>query len=207
MIPLELQEAVECIKNAAISMPSISEDGRHNSMIAESDIISCLKDSLKSVSLPARKRDWYDVKIDHFYCDIKIADLDNKTADNTNAKGAIFYFLTGKNPSTDVSFQDAQFFKLMRESESPCEKRDYYYLVFNKSDPKDVFVVSLKHIERVRPSGRNLPFQCVWGECRNPVQRTYLEARDYMLSQWAVSIKKLVDNTEKGMPKYYPEFF
>lgn len=215
MIPHELCEAVKLLSEKKIALPTHGTDSRQDSATAESHIVHILqnetlmiKDQQLNIYSPnvgkRTNRQWYDVKIGDYFCDIKVSAL--STNDNTNAKNAMYYFLTGKEPE-NVSQQEGAFFKKMRENECPCDERDYYYIVVNKNHTDDVFAVSLRGITKVSPAPNNLPFQCRWDLCRESKPRTWEQAKEYLLGQWAVSIQRKIDNAKKGMPEYYPEFF
>ena len=81
------------------------------------------------------------MRIDDLYIDVKISEC--KSNDNTQAKTAIYWFLTGMDP-TGVPPQRSIFFRTMKENEKRDPKRDFYFLVVNKLDTSDVFIVSLK---------------------------------------------------------------
>ncbi|RKV31241.1 restriction endonuclease [Helicobacter pylori] len=65
--------------------------------------------------------------------------------------------------------------------------RDYYFLIINKNDPKDIFINSLKGIQTLQPN--NLPFQCKWDNNREIVQRDFIESKNFILSALAKSVK------------------
>ena len=64
----------------------------------------------------------------------------------------------------------------MRETD-----KDYYYMIINKPTGK-VHLNSLKGIRVLIPNPSNPPFQCRWNDNAKPVQRTYEEAKSYILS-------------------------
>ena len=210
MIPYNLKKAADLLSRENISLPQHSQDTRQDSANAEQHIVSILLNErmVKEVHSPnigqPTNRAWYDIQIDGYYCDIKVSSLN--TSDNTNAKHAIYYFLTGKNPR-EVSSNQNQFFKSMKEFENEDNKRDYYYIVVNKINTNDIFIVSLKHISDVSIAPNNLPFQCRWDKCREPADRTWKQAKHFLLSYWAQSIERKISLAKGGMPIYYPEFF
>lgn len=209
MIPPVLKEVVDYLSKADFQLVTTGQDGRLSSSQSERHVVQLLQNSNRwNVFSPnverGNNRTWYDVRIDNFYVDIKISAC--KTSDNTNAKKAIYYFLTGKPPE-QVSNTESKFFQEMRKHESPDENRDYYYLIINKNDLSDVFAVNLKGLPHTSPNGRNLPFQSNWGKCRTPENRNWRDARDFLLSAWAKSIRKAIDGHRKGMMAHYPELF
>ena len=209
MIPAALQAVVQAIKNGTVQLPSGSGDARRDAAMAESIIVSFLQNQNKwKITSPnigsAHDRSWYDMQVDDFYCDIKVSELLGN--DNTNAKKAVYYLLTGEDPA-GVPEQQSRFFKSMSENESEDEERDFYFLVVKKPSADDAFIVSLKGITELTPSHNNPPFQCKWDNCRTPKKRTWKQARQFLLEHWAHSVRKGIETWEKGMPKYYGEFF
>ena len=208
MIPEILRDISEYLKGK-IDVMSSGIDSRSDSSMTEHMVVSHIQNANKwYVCSPnigtGHNRAWYDLKIDDYYCDIKITTC--MTADNTNAKKAIYYFLTGKDPGK-ISDRNDKFYYMMKKNENQDNKRDYYYLIINKKNKQDIFPVSLKHINDVTPSGNNLPFQARWNFCREGKYRTWKEARDFLLDNWANSISKKIQASIGGMPKEYPEFF
>ncbi|MDA7984225.1 MAG: hypothetical protein MPJ52_01505 [Alphaproteobacteria bacterium] len=211
MIPDEIQKVCEYLRDRDLPLPEGSRNTRRDSSIAEDRVVDLLRQGEErgelnfDIQQAPSEKDWYDVKIGGYYCDIKISNL--KSTDNTNAKRAIYYFLTGQNPAEEkVPPQASAFFPRMLENESPDEGRDFYYIIIGKTD-RDVFPVTLKTAREFKPSASNLPFQCNWDKNREPVERSWQEAKDYLLTQWAESLRRLVTNVLKGMPKSYPQYF
>lgn len=210
MIPVVLKEVVEYLREQNITLPSDFQEGRVNSALAEDQIIDLLRKAEQwEIYSPSQETDnnraWYDVKIDDLFCDIKVSNCNAN--DNTQAKKAIYYLLTGDENTGNVPDQDKIFFKMMRENENENNNRDYYYLIVNKMNTEDVFVVNLKGIVSCNPAPNNMPFQVNWGRNRELANRSWEEAREFLLSRWAESVKKLIELRLKGMPEYYPEFF
>ncbi len=210
MIPTVLKEVEKHLQDVSVQLSTSGRDTRGDSSQSEFLVAQALQNTTRwGVVSPhlgkGHNRSWHDVKIGDYYCDIKISNCDAN--DNTNAKKAIFYFLTGRIPDDDVPVQTNKFFAMMKETESPDQNRDYYYLVVNKNNTQDAFIVSLKGLAHCSPSSNNMPFQSNWGKCREPVERSWNEARNFLLEKWAESIRRAIDNHQTGMPKSYPEFF
>ena len=214
MIPQDLIDAAKYLKGKTAEINALiadteGRDARVASAILEDGIVDLLKDAKKWVVFSpnldgSNNRSWYDCKINDCFCNIKISEL--KTNDNTGAKKAIYYLLTGQSP-IGVPPQNKGFFKRMKPNESPDENRDYYYFVVNKTNPADIFSVSLKNITHCATNSINQPFQSNWDKCRVPANRTWQEAKDFLLNEWAKSVKSNVDNIKKGMTASYPEYF
>lgn len=209
MIPTELTKAVAYLGEQNLQLPE-SHDERAASAEAEGLIVNTLRDAnMWEIYSPNEEtrhsRAWYDVRIDGYFCNIKVSNC-NKY-DNANAKKAIYYLLTGDKNAGNVPDEEKEFFRLMKDRENEDENRDYYYLIMNKQDTSDVFVVTLKTLAVCFPALRNPPLQVNWGKCREPAERNWEEARTFLLEKWAEAIRRLLDATIPGMPKYYPEFF
>lgn len=214
MIPNELKQVAKYLSAQQIKLP-FGRDGRLDSAIGEDHVAKALLDTTTSkgwkITCPnigkKNNREWYDVKINEHYCNIKISECTGK-ADNANAKKAIYYFLTGR-PGNAVNSAESVFFKNMKDAENPNEKRDYFYLVVNKTDTKDVFFVSLKGLnsDSVKINPRNPPFQVDWKNNKTPVERDWEQAKEFLLETYAECLYKSVTLTRNGMPKSYPEFF
>ena len=210
MIPAVLEEVVEYLREQNITLPIDFQEGRLNSALAEDQIIDILRQAEQwKIYSPNQETDnnraWYDVKINDLFCDIKVSNCNAN--DNTQAKKAIYYLLTGDENTGNVPNQDKIFFKMMRENENMDKDRDYYYLIVNKMDTEDVFVVNLKGIVSCNSAPNNPPFQVNWGRNRELADRSWEEAKKFLLSMWAESVKELIALRSRGMPKYYPEFF
>ncbi len=211
MIPKVLSDVTDYLQGQNLTLPVTSTGARASSAEAESYIIRQIQNShickVTDLNIVGKNNtSWADVKIDDCFCDIKISTT--RTADNTNAKKHVYYFLTGQDPDTNsVSSQESKIFKLMRENENVDENRDFYYLIVNKNNLDDIFVVSLKTIATLNPNPSNMPFQAKWRDCRVPVSRTWSEAREFLLGTWAESIKRKQKALAEGMPVAYPEFF
>lgn len=217
MIPKVLKEIVDFLsKNLSKNpLPIGGVDGRSDSAKGEEKVIGMIQNenskngnkwgNIHSPNISSsNNRSWYDIKIDGHYCDIKISNLSG--ADNTNAKHGIYYFLTGQNPDK-ISNAQSKFFKAMKENEKADDERDYFYIVINKNNHKDIFITSLKNIPEVNINPNNLPFQAKWNDCRKAKKRTWEEAKQFLLDSWAMGIKKKIALARGGMPESYPEYF
>lgn len=213
VIPQILYEVSQHLSEKRLALPSTGADARSDSAVAEGTIVTSLLNAgnkewgIYSPNVDSKNnRSWYDVKIGDLFVDIKITTLD--TRDNTNAKAAIFYLLTGLDLDNFVlKTQEKYYFKDLKTYEIPDEHRDYYYLVINKRDTTDIFPVSLKGIKDIAPNPSNPPFQARFDNCREPVQRTWEEAKNFLLNVWAESVQRKIKSLGDGMWAHYPEYF
>ena len=188
-------------------------NSRQDSAQSEERILALLMNDrfpIESANIGQRTNThWHDAKADgRHYIDIKISRLAG--ADNTNAKKAVYYFLTGDDPINTPN-RDDRFFSMLKENLRPDEKRDFYYLVVGKGktacDPLRAFVTSFRTMRELRPTANNMPFQCDWSQCVEPVARhNYAQTKGFLLGAWAQSVKKAHEKY-RHMPVYFPEYF
>ena len=192
-------------------------NSRQDSAQSEERILALLMNDrfpIESANIGQRTNThWHDAKADgRHYIDIKISRLAG--ADNTNAKKAVYYFLTGDDP-TNVPNRDNRFFPMLeekiRENRRSSEERDFYYLIVGKgktaNDPLRAFVTSFRTMRELRSTANNMPFQCDWRQCAQPaVRRNYAQTKDFLLGAWAQSVKKAHEKY-RHMPVYFPEYF
>ena len=200
MIPLALKKISQQISNHKIKLSAYSTDGRINSIQSEKKVIQFIK-SLKGWTVTSPKsRSWYDIKINDFYCNIKISNMTSN--DNTVGKSVIHYFITGLHKAPN-SYKKC--FESMKKNENPSKSRDYYFIVIRKTDHK-CFVISFKNL-KVKIAPNNPPFQCDWSENIKQNKRSWLEAKKYFIKKWAESLIKRHEQQIALMKKYYPEVF
>ena len=206
LIPSALKAAAEYLEQQKMTLPS-GGDSRGDSSAGKSIVIQVLQNA-QQWNIVGRNvgrstnRTLYDMEFEGMLVNVKISSLTGHY--NTIAKSAIFYLLTGE---TNHPTHTKPFWETLRDRETPDEARDFYYLIVNKSDTSDVFAVSLKHIAEVIPNPSNQPFQANWGNCRQPAERTWQEAKQYLLGMWAKSIHRKAELLNEGMPAHYPEIF
>ncbi|PDX10776.1 restriction endonuclease [Helicobacter pylori] len=187
MIPTQLNEIAEFLKTNPCHLSHPLQDGRLNSSVNEEEILNTIKDYFP-IQLP-KAREWWDFsfkKNDIFYL-VNIKTTTTKTADNLNCKLGIYYALCGLVPEFNNEIAWEKYFQKLHKDLGKNTDRDYYFLIINKNDPKDVFINSLKGIQTLQPN--NLPFQCKWDNNREIVQRNFIESKNFILSALAKSVK------------------
>lgn len=187
MVPTQLNEIAEFLKTNPYNLSQLLQDGRLNPSVNEEEILNTIKDYFP-IQLP-RAREWWDFSFeenDIFY-PVNIKTTTTKTADNLNGKLGIYYALCGLVPEFNNEIAWEKYFQKLHKDLGKNTNRDYYFLIINKNDPKDVFINSLKGIQTLQPN--NLPFQCKWDDNRKIVQRSFIESKNFILSALAKSVK------------------
>ncbi len=187
MIPTQLNEIAEFLKTNPYHLSQPLQDGRLNSSVNEEEILNTIKDYFP-IQLP-KAREWWDFSFEEnkIFYPVNIKTTTTKTADNLNGKLGIYYALCGLVPEFDNEIAWEKYFQKLHKDLGKNTNRDYYFLIINKNDPKDVFINSLKGIQTLQPN--NLPFQCKWDNNREIVQRDFNESKNFILSALAKSVK------------------
>ncbi|WP_121067531.1 restriction endonuclease [Helicobacter pylori] len=204
MIPTQLNEIAEFLKTNPYNLSQPLQDGRLNSSVNEEEILNTIKDYFP-IQLP-RTREWWDFSFeenDIFY-PVNIKTTTTKTADNLNGKLGIYYALCGLVPEFNNEIAWEKYFQKLHKDLGTNTNRDYYFLIINKNDPKDIFINSLKGIQTLQPN--NLPFQCKWDNNREIIQRSFIESKNFILSALAKSVK-LRANIYLTFKEFFGEFF
>ncbi|EQD95069.1 restriction endonuclease Hpy8I [Helicobacter pylori PZ5024] len=186
MIPTQLNEIAEFLRTNPYNLSQPLQDGRLNSSVNEEEILNTIKDYFP-IQLP-RAREWWDFSFeenDIFY-PVNIKTTTTKTADNLNGKLGIYYALCGLLPEFNNEIAWEKYFQKLHKDLGKNTNRDYYFLIINKNDPKDIFINSLKGIQTLQPN--NLPFQCKWDNNREIIQRNFDGSKNFILSALAKSV-------------------
>ncbi len=189
MIPTQLNEIAEFLKTNPYNLSQPLQDGRLNPSVNEEEILNTIKHSFR-IQLP-KVREWWDFSFkenDIFY-PVNIKTTTTKTADNLNCKSGIYYALCGLLPTFNNEIAWEKYFQKLHKDLGKNTDRDYYFLIINKNDPKDIFINSLKGIQTLQPNGNNLPFQCKWDNNREIIQRDFDGSKNSILSALAKSVK------------------
>ncbi len=187
MIPTQLNEIAEFLKTNPYNLSQPLQDGRLNSSVNEEEILNTIKHPFP-IQLP-KAREWWDFSFeenDIFY-PVNIKITTTKTADNLNCKLGIYDALCGLLPTSNNEIAWEKYFQKLHKDLGKNTDRDYYFLIINKNDPKDIFINSLKGIQTLQPN--NLPFQCKWDNNREIIQRDFDGSKNFILSALAESVK------------------
>ena len=203
MIPKILCELSDYLNTLEIEVTDSQRDGRINSILHEDKLTELLAEKYP-IDVP-EARAWYDFSLtdDDIFYPVNIKSTTGKGNDNLSCKLGIYYALTGKNPTGQrLSGWRAYFDKLNADlSENDV---DYYFMVLNKKTRK-TSMSALKGLTKLVPNGNNLPFQCNWTENTQYKSRTFEEAKDFLLSNFAASIRgrtAIGDDFNDNFPGY-----
>ena len=188
MFPIELVEALEYLNTLTIAVSESHEDGRVNSIDDEDTIIDLLVEKYGDNIEKPKARCWWDVKIFGHPLNIKSSNF--KSGDNFSSKLALLYALTDI-PEEEIKANSWKSFQEKLKEHKGENNRDYYIIVLSKVDGK-VYLQSLKSLRKINSNGNNLPFQVNWGNNTEPVERTYLQAYDFLIECYKESVRKKI---------------
>lgn len=205
MIPTIIENICQYLQEKDFSLSSNFTNGRINSSVNEEMILNLITQKFDIVK--PRAREWFDFAIednDKFYpVNIKITDTTH--TDNLSCKLGIYYALTGLLPDIPNEVSWEKFFAKLYNNIGMYKDRDYYFLIVNKNNKKDIFANSLKNLQEIYPNGNNLPFQCKWEINRISSDRTFEEAKDFILKTLGDSIKQR-SNIYFSFQKYFSNY-
>ena len=208
MIPPVLTEMCDFLSSDEVSL-TLSRDGRLDSAVNEGVVLAKLSERFPIEQQP-QIRHWCDFSIRDggvlLPVNLKLTKLGD-TPDNMNCKLGIYYALTGREPDFANEKPWPGFFERLADDIQE-NNRDYYFLIVNKNNPADAFAQGLKTLRTLTPNGNNPPFQCRWRDNRVPQERSFNDARDFLLSVFAQSIKRraeMDDAFHKHFPQYWEE--
>jgi len=188
MFPTKLIEATEYLNTLTIAVSENHEDGRVNSIDDEDTIIDLLVEKYGDNIEKPKARCWWDVKIFGHPLNIKSSNF--KSGDNFSSKLALLYALTDI-PEEEIKANSWKSFQEKLKEHKGENNRDYYIIVLSKLDGK-VYLQSLKSLRKINSNGNNLPFQVNWGNNTEPVERTYLQAYNFLIECYKESVRKKI---------------
>ena len=117
---------------------------------------------------------WYDLLLyDRMYgwIPINIKSTTMKSKDNTGNLAMCVYAYTDEYLNLDKNYHNATmskllFQKLKFKKYNLSYKKDYYFIVINKTDTQDIVVNSVKGLTKLSPNINNLPYQVCWDKNR-----------------------------------------
>jgi hypothetical protein len=175
-LPLMMYKIKEYLKLQTFRFENRNEDGRINSCIDENEVIKLLIEQFGDKIKKAKSRMWYDIlAFDYTYnwIPINIKTTTTLTSDNTGNLTMCLYAYTNemldihKNKSYENGkISELLFNKLKHKQYNTNNKKDYYFIVLNKTDSSDIIINSIKGLTVLTPNINNLPFQVCWNKNR-----------------------------------------
>ena len=210
--PIILEQIVESLLKSKFELSRGKRDGRVNSILAEDQITDFISKNFENVTLP-EPRDWWDFSIvdssgQWYPVNIKVTRSGGN--DNLSSKAGLFYALTGLDPDVEeISINSwKSFFRSLKKNLNPESSKDYHFLVVEDigttGEINSAWVTSLKALHSLNPNGNNLPFQCRWSDNRIPVNRTGIQAQEFLLGTLEKSIRlraKILDEFISEFPE------
>jgi hypothetical protein len=198
-LPLIMYKIKKYLKLQEIIFSNLNDDGRINSCIDEDNIISILINKFGNNIKKPKIRMWYDILVyDYIYgwIPINIKTTTTKTSDNTGNLAMCVYSYTNEILDFNKSYENGKisiilFDKLKNKNYNKNNKKDYYFIVLNKTDSNDIIVNSVKGLKILTPNINNLPFQICWDK-----------NRDYIYENINKKIKLFIECLKKPKPSW-----
>jgi hypothetical protein len=175
-LPLIMYKIQKYLQLQAFQFSTQNEDGRINSCIDEDEVIKLLIGGFGEKIKKPKIRMWYDIlAFDYMYgwIPINIKTTTTVTSDNTGNLAMCVYAYTNEllDIHSNKSYEngkmsDILFKKLQNKKYNTNNKKDYYFIVLNKTDVNDIIVNSVKGLTILTPNINNLPFQVNWSKNR-----------------------------------------
>ena len=176
-LPLIMYKIQNYLKLQAFKFSSQNEDGRINSCLDEVEVIKLLNEKFGARIKTPEKRHWYDIlAYDYMYgwIPINIKTTTTLTSDNTGNLAMCVYAYTDEildihrvKSYDNGKMSNILFNKLKKKEYNFNNKKDYYFIVLNKTDTSAVIVNSVKGLTILTANINNLPFQVCWNKNRS----------------------------------------
>lgn len=173
-LPLIFYKIRIFLQHSNINFSLKTQDGRINSCIDEDTIIKLLqKQFINKIYVPTI-RNWYDILVfDNLYgwLPVNIKTTTTLTSDNTGNLAMLVYSYTNENLDFYKSYKNGEmsnilYSKIKSKEYNKQHKKDYYFIVLNKTDNSDIIINSINGLCKLTPNINNLPFQIKWNNNR-----------------------------------------
>ena len=141
----------------------------------EDDVIKLLIEKFGDKIKKPKIKMWYDfLAFDYMYgwIPINIKTTNTITNDNTGNLAMCVYAYTNEILDFHKSYENCMmseilFKNLKNKKYNTNNKKDYYFIVLNKTDASDIIINSVKGLTILTPNINNLPFQVCWNKNRS----------------------------------------
>ena len=204
-LPLIMYKIQKYLKAQAFQFSKQNEDGRINSCNDEDEIIKLLvKQFGNKIKIP-KIRMWYDILVFdnmHRWLPVNIKTTILQTSDNTGNLAMCVYAYTDEvlDIHSNKSYDNGKMSnilvnKLKNKEYNFINKKDYYFIVLNKTDSSIIIVNSVKGLTLLTPNINNLPFQVCWNNNRT-----------YKYENIVKKITQFIDCLQKPKPSWKEKF-
>ena len=173
-LPLIMYKIQAFLKTQHFDFSTQNDDGRINSCNDETEVIKLLVEMFGCKIKTPKIRMWYDIlALDNMvgWIPINIKTTTTATSDNTGNLAMCVYAYTDEilDIHREKSYESGPmsiilFDKLKHKKYNTNHKKDYYFIVLNKTVPSDIIVNSVKGLSILTPNINNLPFQVCWNK-------------------------------------------
>ena len=197
--PKVLLELVEDLKLANFTAnASVAGEGRHGSLKDEEMIINWLLAHKKwgNKVQETQARRFGDIIVDGiYYINIKTDEFSKnpRPSSGTNSFSTCGFAYALSDASVEDIGGRMNYTKLTNLINVTTEdnERDYWYLAFNKLNMNQVFIRGAKQINHYASNPKNmLQVNFGWEYVNKPVERTYDEAKEFIIDKIKECIKK-----------------
>ena len=169
----------------------------------EDEVIKLLIEKFGDKIKKPKIKMWYDfLAFDYMYgwIPINIKTTNTITNDNTGNLAMCVYAYTNEILDFHKSYENCMmseilFKNLKNKKYNTNNKKDYYFLVLNKTDKNDIIVNSVKGLTILTPNINNLPFQVCWDKNRT-----------FIYDNINKKIKLFIDCLQKPKPSWKETF-
>ena len=193
------------LKKVSIECSSQNADGRINSCSDEDTIIRNLVGEFRDRIVIPEKRNWYDILIRDYrygWIPINIKSTTTKTSDNTGNIAMCVHVYTDaelnlrqENTYNSGEMSSVLMCKFRETKFNRNPKKDYYFVVVNKQNTRDIIINSVKGLTSLTPNINNLPFQVQWD--RN---------REFKYGNIKNKVRLFVECIQKPKPSWHETF-
>ena len=204
-LPLIMYKIKKYLKLQSFQFSAQTEDGRINSCFDEDEVIKLLIENFGKKIKKPKIRMWYDIlAFDYMYgwIPINIKTTTAITSDNTGNLAMCVYAYTNVmlDIHRDKSYDNGEmseivFNEIENKNYNTNNKKDYYFIVLNKTDASDIIVNSVKGLTILTPNINNLPFQVCWNK-----------NREFKYENINKKIKLFIDCLQKPKPSWKETF-
>jgi hypothetical protein len=200
-LPIILYVIQNYLKKNINILSNISKDGRINSVLDEDKIINLIEKKYKNNIRIPKERNWFDIVIKDYYygwIPVNIKTSKCSTSDNTGNLAMCVYLYTNENLelNLDKTYNNGEMSKILiskleKKEYNKINKKDYYFIVVNKTNTSEIIINSVKGLKSLTPNINNLPFQVRWDKNKN-----------FEYKKISKCIKQFVDCIKKPNPSW-----